>query len=264
MSDAPVAMVTGASRGIGRGIALALAQHGFNVAACATKADPSNTESGLYEVKARVKELGQRCLPLAGDIGNPDDHVRMLDEALEAFGRVDVLVNNAGVAPLERLDILETTTESFDRLMHINLRGPFFLTQLVARQMVKQVEAESGGFAPKIIFITSISSHTASPNRAEYCVSKAGLSMTAQNFAVRLAEHGIGVFDIQPGITATDMTGPVKEKYDKLIADGLLLTQRWGTPEDVGKACAALATGMFDYSTGAVIEVGGGFGVRRL
>lgn len=264
VNQAPVAMITGASRGIGRGIALTLAAHGFDIAACATKADPANTESGLYEVKARVEELGRRCQPLAGDIGSPADHRRMLDDALEAFGRVDVLVNNAGVAPLERLDILETTTDSFDRLMHINLRGPFFLTQMVARQMVAQIQSDPAGFAPKIIFITSISSHTASPNRAEYCVSKAGLSMTAQNFAVRLAEFGIGVYDIQPGITATDMTGPVKEKYDKLIADGLLLTQRWGTPEDVGKACAALATGLFDYSTGTVIEVGGGFGVRRL
>jgi len=264
MSVAPIAMITGASRGIGRGIALELATHGFDIAACATKADPANTASGLYEVKARVEELGRRCQPIAGDIGDTADHARMLSEALEAFGRIDVLVNNAGVAPLERLDILETTTGSFDRLMHINLRGPFFLTQLVARQMVKQVEAAPEGFAPKIIFITSISAHTASPNRAEYCVSKAGLSMTAQNFAVRLAEYGIGVYDIQPGITATDMTGPVKEKYDRMIADGLLLTQRWGTPEDIGKACAALAQGYFDYATGAVIEVGGGFGVRRL
>lgn len=261
---APVAMVTGASRGIGRGIALTLAEHGFDIAACATKADSSNTETGLYEVKARVEERGRRCAPLAGDIGNPEDHARMLEGALEAFGRVDVLVNNAGVAPLERLDILETSTESFDRLMHINLRGPFFLTQRVARQMIQQISQDPDGFAPKIIFITSISSHTASPNRAEYCVSKAGLSMTAQNFAVRLAEYGIGVYDLQPGITATDMTGPVKAKYDQLIADGLLLTPRWGTPEDVGKACAALATGMFDYATGAVIEIGGGFGVRRL
>ena len=264
VNGAPVAMITGASRGIGRGIALVMAEHGYDIAACATKADPSNTESGLYEVKARVEELGRRCQPLAGDIGAPDDHARMLNGALEAFGRVDVLINNAGVAPLERLDILETTAESFDRLMHINLRGPFFLTQLAARQMVKQVEANPDGFTPKIIFITSISSHTASPNRAEYCVSKAGLSMTAQNFAVRLAEYGIHVYDIQPGITATDMTGPVKEKYDKLIAEGLLLTPRWGTPDDVGKACAALAQGYFDYATGAVIEIGGGFGVRRL
>lgn len=258
-----VAFVTGASRGIGRGIAIELAQHGYDVVGAATRANPNERDKGLFEVKDRVEELGGRFLPVAGDIGNREDHAGMVDEALAAFGAIDVLVNNAGVAPLERLDILDTTEASFDRLMRINLRGPFFFTQDVAVQMIEQVQ-EGRQTAPCIIFITSISSDTASPSRAEYCISKAGLSMAAQNFAVRLAQYGINVYELRPGIIETDMTAPVHAKYDKLIAEGLLLQPRWGTPEDVGKAVAALAEGYFRYATGAVIELGGGFGVKRL
>jgi len=257
------ALITGASRGIGRGIAIELASHGYDIAGVATKADPANTESGLYEVKGIVESLGQRFHPLAGDISSLADHERVVGEAVDAFGGIDVLVNNAGVAPLKRLDILETNADSFDRLTDINCRGPFFFTQRVAAQMIKQVQA-GVAHTPIIVFVTSISSNTASPNRAEYCVSKAGLSMTAQCFAVRLAEYGINVYDIRPGIIATDMTSTVKEKYDNLIAGNLLLQKRWGTPEDVGKAVCALAEGYLAYSTGAVIEVGGGFGVERL
>lgn len=258
-----IAMITGASRGIGRGIALTLARHGYDIAGCATKADPNNEESGLFEVKKQVEEFGCRFLPVAGDIANLDDHPRMMKEVLDAFGSIDVLVNNAGVGVQKRLNVLETNSESFDRLIDINLRGPFFLSQLVARQMIGQVES-GAAYAPKIIFITSISSDTASPNRPEYCISKAGLSMAAQTFAVHLAPHGINVYDVRPGVIDTDMTAGVKEKYDTLIAEGLLLQNRWGTPEDVGKAVAALAEGYFDYATGAVIEIGGGFGVKRL
>ena len=259
----PIAFVTGASRGIGRGIAIALATQGYDVAGAATKLDPGNTQAGLFEVKARIEELGRRFLPVAGDIASLDDHAHMVGTVLEAWGAIDLLVNNAGVAPLERVDMLETTCASFDRLMDINLRGPFFLTQRVARRMIDQVE-EGRFCTPKVIFVTSISSDTASPNRSEYCISKAGLSMAAQNFCVRLAEYGIKVYEVRPGIIATDMTAGVREKYDGLIEEGLLLQKRWGTPEDVGKVCAALAGGSFDYATGAVIEVGGGFGVRRL
>lgn len=257
------ALITGASRGIGRGIALELARHGYDIAATATRADPSETEKGLYEVKARIEELGQQCLPLAGDIASRADHARMIQAALDRFGTIDVLVNNAGVAPLQRLDILECSEESYDRVMGINLRGPFFFTQAVARAMIEGLGPETTRRSC-IIFITSISSDTASPNRAEYCISKAGLSGAAQNFAVRLAEFGINVYDLRPGIIATDMTEKVQEKYDNLIGEGLLLTPRWGTPEDIGKAVAALAEGYFDYATGAVIEIGGGFGVKRL
>ncbi|MDZ4858817.1 MAG: 3-ketoacyl-ACP reductase [Candidatus Hydrogenedentes bacterium] len=253
-----VALVTGASRGIGRGIATALASHGYDIAGVAT-----SMSSGLLDVQADVEALGQRFIPVVADISRLDEHARIVDAVVEAAGRIDVLVNNAGVAPKVRLDILDTTEESFDRLIDINLRGPFFLTQRVSAQMIAQVKA-GADCAPKIIFITSISSNAASPNRAEYCISKAGLSMAAQTYAVRLAEFGINVYDIRPGIVATDMTSAVKQKYDDLIAKGLLLTPRWGTPEDVGKAVVALAEGYFDYATGAVIEVGGGFGVERL
>lgn len=258
-----VALITGASRGIGRGIAIALAKRGFDIVATATQADPANTEKGLYEVRERVLEAGVRYLPVVGNLALATDRAHMVRAALEAFGEIDLLVNNAGVAPEQRLDILETTEESFDRVMHINLRGPFFLTQLVARQMIAQVR-DGLPITPRIVFITSISANTASPNRAEYCVSKAGLSMTAQNYAVRLAEYGINVYEIRPGIIATDMTAVVTAKYDKLIAEGLLLQKRWGTPDDIGNAVVSLAEGHFDYATGAVIEVGGGFGVLRL
>lgn len=258
-----IAWVTGGSRGLGRGIALELARHGYDLAVGCTRIDPGLTERGPLEVRSLIEAMGRQCALVAGDVSERSCHERMLNEVLERFGRVDVLVNNAGVAPLERLDVLECTEASYDRVMGINLRGPFFLTQLVARQMIAQAETNAPR-PPMIVFVTSISSNTASPNRAEYCVSKAGLSMAAQNFAVRLAEHGIAVYDVQPGIMATDMTEGVKAKYDRLIEEGLLLTKRWGTPEDVGKAVAALAEGYFDYATGAVIEVAGGFGVRRL
>ncbi|MBI2422438.1 MAG: 3-ketoacyl-ACP reductase [Candidatus Hydrogenedentes bacterium] len=260
---APVALITGSSRGIGRGIALVLAQHGFDIVGAATQADPKQTERGLYEVKARVEALGRRFVPAVGNIADTADHGPLLQTAIDAFGRVDVLVNNAGVAPLERLDLLDTTEASYDRVMGINLRGPFFFTQRVARQMIAQRTAE-GERRPMIIFVTSISARTASVNRVEYCVSKAGLSMAAQACACRLAEHGINVYEIQPGVIATGMTAGVKARYDAAIEGGLLLQKRWGAPEDVGKACAGLALGFFDYATGAVIEVGGGFGVARL
>ncbi len=258
-----VALVTGASRGIGRGIALALAKQGYDIAGLATNPDPANTESGLYAVKTEVEKSGVTFLPIAGDIANLDNHQRILEETLACFGKVDILVNNAGVAPLKRVDLLECTPESFDRLMNINLRGPYFLTQRIGQQMVKQVEAGTD-YTPRVIFISSISSRVASISRAEYCVSKAGLSMTAQCFAVALAPYGINVYDLQPGLTYTDMTSAVREKYDRLIEQGLLLTKRWGTPEDVGRAVVALAEGYLDYSTGAVIEIGGGLSVPRL
>lgn len=256
------AFITGAGRGIGRGIALELAQQGWDIVAAATTADPGNTEKGVYEVKARVEAFGRRCLPMAGDLARLEDHAPMIQAALDGFGGIDLLVNNAGVAPLNRVDMLECSPESYDRVMGINLRGPFFFTQAVARHMIQQ--GKRSDLSPAIVFITSISADTASPSRAEYCISKAGLGMTAQAFAVRLAEFGINVYELRPGIIDTDMTSTVHEKYDKLIAEGLLLQKRWGTPQDIGKAVAALADGCLGYSTGAVIELGGGFGVKRL
>jgi len=184
--------------------------------------------------------------------------------ARERFGRMDMLVNNAGVAPDVRADLLEASEASFDRVMGTNLKGPFFLTQVVARWMVEMTSAGQGGPAPKIVTISSISSYTASTNRGDYCLAKAALSMLTPLFAARLAEHGINVYEIRPGIIETDMTSAVKDKYDRLIENGLTPIQRWGTPEDVGKAVAAIAQNLLPFSTGEVINVDGGFHVRRL
>jgi len=259
----PVALVTGAGQGIGRGIALELARQGFDVAGLDILFDPKNRRKGLFEVKARLERLGRRFLPVRCDIASLADHDRAIEAVLAGFGRIDVLVNNAGVAPEKRLDILETTPASFDRVMAINARGAFFLTQNVARRMI----ARRGGrdaVPPAVIFITSISAVVSSPSRAEYCLSKAALSMAATLFAHALAPHGIAVYEVRPGIIATNMTAPVKAKYDRLIAEGLVPQGRWGLPEDVGKAVAALACGSFSFSTGAVIEVSGGMNIRRL
>ena len=260
----PTAFITGGSRGIGRGIALALAEAGHDIAALATQADPADTEKGLYEVAARVTSLGRRFVPVVGDIANLDHHERIVGEAIAGLGGIDLFVSNAGVAPLKRMDMLDMTPESYDRVMGINLRGAAFLAQRVANHLIARVNG-GVGVQPRMVFVTSISADTASPNRAEYCISKAGLAMAAQSFAVRLAEYGINVYDLRPGITSTDMTAAVKERYDVLIEEeGLLLQPRWGTPDDVARAVVAIANGALDYSTGLVLEIGGGFGVKRL
>jgi len=259
----PAALVTGAGQGIGRSIVLALAREGFDVAGIDIIFDPRNTKKGLFEVKESVERLGRRFLPVEGDIARIEEHDRMLDAAVEEFGGWDVLVNNAGAAPSKRADILETSPESFDRLLGVNARGPFFLTQNAARRMAARKPARAG--APlSIIFITSISAVVSSTSRAEYCVSKAALSMAAALFADALAAKGINVYEVRPGIIATDMTAGVKDKYDRLIAEGLVPQGRWGLAEDVGKAVAALVRGDFAFSTGAVIEVSGGMNIRRL
>ncbi|MGA9773356.1 MAG: 3-ketoacyl-ACP reductase [Blastocatellia bacterium] len=263
MKKRPVAFVTGASRGIGRAIAIELAARGYDIAGSSRVFDSESNATGIGEVKARVEELGATFLPLQGDVSVLEDHERMIDVILEKFGQIDLLVNNAGVAPEQRLDVLETTPASFDRVLSINLRGPFFLTQAVAARMIahKKQHPES---RPCIIFITSVSAYMSSPSRAEYCLSKAGLSILSAIFADRLSEFGINVYEIRPGIIKTDMTAPVESKYDKLIDEGLIPQKRWGTPEDVGKAVAMLASGAFDYSTGLVVEVSGGMNIRRL
>jgi 3-oxoacyl-[acyl-carrier protein] reductase len=259
----PVAFVTGAGRGIGRGIALELARCGYDIAGGATHYEPGDRQHGLAEVQTRIEELGAAFLPVVGDIADLGLHQGMLDAVLRRFGAVDVLVNNAGVAPSIRRDILETTPESFDRVFGINARGTFFLTQCFARQMIRQAK-EGTAIRPAIVFITSVSADTSSPSRAEYCISKAAASQAARVFADRLAEFGINVYEIRPGIIETDMTAPVKEKYDAMIAGGLLPQRRWGLPEDVGRAVAALVRGDFAYSTGMVVEVSGGMNIRRL
>ncbi len=263
MSPKPKALITGAGRGIGRGIAIELSREGFDIAGVDIVYEPENKKSGLFEVKERVEEIGSAFIPVRGDIANLEEHQRILEEVLAQYGKIDILINNAGVAPLSRVDILETTVESFDCVMAVNCRGPFFFTQKVARQMVKQVK-ENPESRPAIVFITSISASVSSPTRAEYCISKAALSQAATVFADRLAEYGIHVYEIRPGIIETAMTAPVKEKYDQLIAEGLVPQKRWGYPEDVGKAVAALAKGYFPYSTGIVLEISGGMNIRRL
>ena len=263
MNNKPVALITGCGRGIGRGIAIELAKNGFSIAGNDVIFDPNNREVGLFEVKEKIEESGAYFLPVQGDISSLEEHEKILNSVIDKFERIDLLVNNAGVAPLKRLDILETTPESYDRVLSINARGPFFFTQKVARQMIKQVK-ENPEYKPIIIFISSISAYVSSPSRAEYCISKASLSITAKIFADRLAEYGINVYEIRPGIIQTDMTAPVKEKYDKLIAEGLVPQKRWGFPEDIGKAVSAIAKGYFPYSTGMVVEISGGMDINRL
>jgi 3-oxoacyl-[acyl-carrier protein] reductase len=263
MSEQPVALVTGAGQGIGRGIALQLARDGYTVVINDIVADPANTAQGAFEVKKAIGTSGGRAEVFKADIASAADRLAMVDFIDRQFGRLDLLVNNAGVAPKQRVDILQAGEESFNRLMSINLKGPYFLTQLVANRMIAWKQAGRVA-APRIVFITSISAYTSSPARGEYCVSKAGLSMAVKLYADRLGEYGIPVIEIRPGIIETPMTSVVKDKYDKLIAEGLLVTRRWGKPGDVAGVVSAIAQGCLDYSTGESIEVSGGFNLRRL
>ena len=262
----PVALITGASRGIGRGIALELAKLGHDLVinyAGNAEAAKKTAEDCIGAAKTVGKAI--RTEICQADVSKSADRKRLVEFTKSTFGWISLLVNNAGVAPDVRADILEATEESFDRLMAINAKGPYFLTQQVAKWMIEEVRsAKCGVQNPKIVTVSSVSAYTASTNRGDYCVSKAALSMLTPLFASRLAEFGINVYEIRPGVIATDMTGPVKEKYDKLIADGLSPIQRWGTPEDIGRAVAAIASDAFPFSTGEVINVDGGFHLRRL
>jgi 3-oxoacyl-[acyl-carrier protein] reductase len=254
----PAALITGGSRGIGKGIALALARAGWDVLI--------NYRSNEAAAKETASECGHgvRAEIVQGDVASREDRARMLEAMRTRFGRMDLLVNNAGVAPAERVDLLEAKEESFDRLISINTKGPYFLTQAAANWMIELGKAHPERARGQIVTISSISAYTASVARGDYCVSKAGLSMMTALFAARLAEFGINVFEIRPGIIATDMTAGVKEKYDALIAKGLTPIARWGTPEDIGKAVTAIATRAFPFSTGEVINVDGGFHLRIL
>jgi 3-oxoacyl-[acyl-carrier protein] reductase len=256
-----VALVTGASRGIGRGIALSLAGGGFDLVI--NYAGNRAAADECMALCAAARPAG-RYLACQANIGVADDRARLVDFVRDAFGQIDCLVNNAGVAPTTRVDILEGGEESFDRLMAINLKGPYFVTQRVARFMIELRGRLGDAYAPTIITVSSISSYTASVNRGDYCVSKAGLGMLTRLFAVRLAEYGIGVYEVRPGVIKTDMTAPVADRYDRLIAEGLTPIRRWGTPDDVGRAVAAVACGALPFSTGEVINVDGGFHLRSL
>lgn len=257
------ALVTGAAQGIGRGIALALAAEGLRIVGVDLPREKDGRNLGLEEVGGRVKEGRGWFLPVLGDITSPADQERILDETYQRTGRLDVLVNNAGVAPEIRRDVLDISPESYDRLMSVNARGAFFLSQQAARRMLAQ-EPNPGGPAPCLVFITSISAVVSSVLRAEYCISKAALSMAARIFADRLAGAGINVYEIRPGIIRTAMTEGVRDRYDRLIGNGLVPRGRWGFPDDIGRAVASLARGDWDYATGLVLELSGGMNIRRL
>lgn len=253
-----VALVTGASRGIGRGIAVALAGMGWTVAV-----NYRGNQAAAEECAQAVAAAGGKAVLVQGDIGSAGERERVVTATLDACGHIDLLVNNAGMAPRQRLDLLETSEASYDEVMNVNLKGPFFLTQRVAHVMLAQIEAGIVA-APCIVNIGSISAYTASINRGEYCISKAGIGMMTALFADRLAGAGIGVFEVRPGIIETDMTSKVRGRYEELLAAGFTPINRWGTPEDVGRAVAAIASGAFPFSTGEVINVDGGFHLRRL
>lgn len=260
------AIVTGGSRGIGRGICLGLAARGWAVVV-----NYRGNAAAAQEAAGLVEAAGGQALIVQADIGAAEDRERLVQETLARFGRIDLLVNNAGMAPRVRADLLETSEESYDEVMAVNLKGPFFLTQRVAQAMIEQAanatpspnvgEGRGGG---SIINIGSISAYTTSINRGEYCISKAGMGMMTALFADRLAPHGINVYEVRPGIIATDMTSGVTSKYDALIADGLTPIRRWGQPEDIAAAVVALAEGAFPFSTGEIFNVDGGFHMRRL
>ncbi len=248
------ALVTGGGRGIGAGIVDKLAAEGWNVAFCGRK------EAGAFAARCRElqERYGVKAVYFQSDVSSATDREQLLDGILAEFGSLEALVNNAGVAPLVRADLLEMTEESFDRVMRINLKGPFFLTQRVGRYFAENK------IAGTIVNIGSISATVASISRGEYCLSKAGVAMATKLFAVKMAEFGVPVYEIRPGVISSDMTSVVKEKYDKLIADGLTLQPRWGVPADIGKAVAMLLRGDLAYSTGQVIKVDGGMEIGRL
>ena len=253
-----VALVTGASRGIGRGIAVALGRLGWGVVL-----NYHQNAAAAVETQQLLEEAGGRGVVVQADVAGSDDREKLIRAAQTEWGRIDLLVNNAGVAPTQRLDLLDATEESYDRVMDINLKGPYFLTQQVAKVMIELLRAGQIQ-RPQIINIGSVSAYASSPGRGEYCLSKAAMGMMTALFADRLAEYGIRVFEIRPGIIVTDMTGPVQEKYDRLIAEGLTPIRRWGQPEDVGQAVVALVQDLLPFSTGEVINVDGGFHLRRL
>jgi NAD(P)-dependent dehydrogenase (short-subunit alcohol dehydrogenase family) len=258
-----VILVTGASRGLGRGIATQAAQAGYSVA-INYAGNQAAAEETQKLCQAAASSSGQKFGIFQADIGNSADRKRLLAETLARFGRLDALVNNAGIAPRVRADLTETGEESFDEVLGINLKGPFFLTQAAVNYWLtdKPEPLLKGGF--KVIFVSSISAYTASVNRSEYCISKAGLAMVTQLFAARTAEHGIQVFELRPGIMQTDMTSGVKSKYDALLKQGLVPQKRWGQSEDLGLAVQSLLSGQFPFSTGEVINIDGGFHLRRL
>jgi len=259
MNNKPVAVITGASRGIGRAVAITLAAEGYDIAAIARSVD----SEGMEYLGLEVEKLGNQFFPVGMDISCTGCHKEAVSTILERYGRIDCLVNNAGVAPLQRNDLLDMTEESYERVLNINLKGPVFFAQKVSKEMI-WLKHQIDNYKPVIVFITSVSAVLSSTNRAEYCISKAGLSMVSSLFADRLSNEGILVFEVRPGIIQTDMTAKIKDKYDKLIGEGLVPQRRWGLPEDIGKAVASLARGDWSFSTGMVFEISGGLNIHKL
>lgn len=259
MNDKPVAVITGASRGIGRSVAISLATEGYDIAAIARSVD----SEGMENLREEVEKRGAQFFPIGMDISFTCCHKEVVSNILERYGRIDFLVNNAGVAPLQRNDVLDLTEESYERVLNINLKGPVFFAQKVAREMI-WLKQQVVDYRPVIIFITSVSSALSSTNRAEYCISKAGLSMASTVFADRLSGEEILVFEVRPGVIQTDMTVKIKDKYDKLINEGLVPQKRWGFPEDIGKAVGSIARGDWSFSTGMVFEISGGLNIHKL
>jgi len=253
-----VALVTGGSRGIGRAIAVALGTAGWRVAVNYR----SNAEAAAESMRF-IEHAGAEAVAIQADVTSAADRARLVEETLETFGWMNLLVNNAGIAPKERHDILQTDEAGYDEVMDANLKGPFFLTQLVAKAMIGLIKTRIIT-AASIVNVGSISAYTSSVSRPEYCLSKAGLAMMTALYADRLAQHGIGVYEVRPGIIRTDMTEPVRDRYNRLIQEGLTPIRRWGEPEDVAQAVVAIAEGRFPFSTGEVVNVDGGFHLRRL
>ena len=252
------ALVTGGTRGIGLGVARALARENWALLLGGTR--PEEDVRGVLD---ELRQHGQTVHYLAADLASPDDRARLVAGVRRHCGAVHALINNAGRAPRVRADLLDATEASFDELIRTNLQGPYFLTQAIARDQVKR-RREDPAFRATIVFITSVSAEMASVNRGEYCVSKAGLSMAARLFAVRLAADGVPVFEVRPGVISTDMTAGVRDAYDRRIAEGLIPEHRWGEAADVGRAVAALVRGDLPYATGTVLHVDGGLAIPRL
>ncbi|MGC1390067.1 MAG: 3-ketoacyl-ACP reductase [Bacteroidales bacterium] len=259
MNDKPVAVITGASRGIGRAVAIALSAEGYDIAAIARSVD----SEGMENLGPEVEKRGAQFFPVGLDISCTTCQKEVVSNILERYGRIDILINNAGVGPLQRNDVLDMTEESYERVMNINLKGPVFFAQKIAREMI-WLRQQIADYKPVIVFITSVSAVRSSTSRAEYCISKSGLSMASTVFADRLSHEGILVFEVRPGVIQTDMTSKLKDKYNKLISEGFVPQERWGLPEDIGKAVASISRGDWNFSTGMVFEISGGLNIHKL
>lgn len=253
-----VALITGGARGIGLAIAQRLAAEGCDLAINGVR-----DESAVADTVIELRRSGRDVIYCRGDVGDTADRARMIEQVRSHFGRLHVLVNNAGITSIGRKDLLEAEEANFDRVMAVNLKGPFFLTQLAARWMIAQHDADAA-FRGVVINVSSVSAEIISVNRGDYCITKAATGMSTRLWAARLAPHGIDVYEIQPGVIRSDMTAPVTEKYDRLIAEGLTLERRWGEPDDIGRAAAMLVRGDLPYATGQVLKIDGGMTIRQM